>query len=73
MIALEDIDFLDNIDVSAFESWWQPHKMDWCRHWKISDWTINDMFGAVVFGKIPNLDKIITLLKNNQKPSKVLL
>jgi hypothetical protein len=73
MIALEDIDFLDTIDVEAFESWWEPYKMILCQHWGVSDWTINDMFGAVVFGKITDLNKIITLLKNNQRPVKISL
>jgi len=73
MVALDDMDFLQDIDVEDFESWWAPRQLTWCQHWNIPNWTVHDIFGVVVFGRAPDHNKITAQLKNNQMPLKVLL
>jgi len=73
LIALEDIDTLKDIEIEEFESWWVQHSKSWCQYWNISSWDINDIFSVTIFGQVPNFEAIISQLKNNQTPLKVLL
>jgi len=73
MIALEDLNFLENIDSVGFESWWAPRESAWCQHWAIDTWGVSNIFGVIVFGQVPDLDQMITQLRNHQRPLKVLL
>ena len=72
IVALEDIDTLENIMVAKFESWWAQYSQTLCQHWNIPSWTTNDIFSVSVFGRVPNFQEITTQLKNNQAPVKVL-
>lgn len=71
-VALEDIDTLKNIECQEFESWWSKHSKNWCHHWNISTWTLNDIFSAVVFGRAEDFVKIKEKLKNAITPTKIL-
>jgi len=73
IVALEDIDTLNNVDVLSFESWWKHHSEDWCRHWNIPSWSIVDIFSVVRLGRVPEFENIIEQLKNNNMPTKILL
>jgi hypothetical protein len=73
LVALEDIDILDNIEVDKFESWWSQYSEVLCRHWDRPMWTTHDIFAVSLFGRVPNYQEIITQLKNNAKPVRVLL
>jgi hypothetical protein len=72
-IALEDIDRLENIKQQEFNFWWSDRSQKWCQHWNIPSWTLHDMYSVTVFGKVSNVETIIQQLKNQVKPSKVLL
>jgi len=73
MVALEDIDTLKNVRVQEFESWWSQYSEELCQYWNIPSWTTNNIFSVSIFGRVPKFETIITQLKNNQKPVKVLL
>jgi hypothetical protein len=72
-IALEDIDMLENIPCAEFESWWNQYSQPWSSYWKISNWTIKNIFGVSVFGKTTQVDLLKEQLKNNAVPVKVSL
>ena len=73
VIALEDTDTLNDIDISAFEFWWEQHSKEWCQHWNLSSWSTVDMFSVVQLGQVPEFENIIEQLKNNNMPTKILL
>jgi hypothetical protein len=73
LVALADIDTLSNVDIVAFESWWEHHSEEWCRHWNLSSWTTTDIFSVVRLGHAPEFANIIEQLKNNHTPTKILL
>jgi hypothetical protein len=73
LVALEDIDMLDNIEVDKFESWWPQYSEVLCQHWDRPAWTTHDIFAVSVFGQVPMVQDIIQNLKNNAKPIKVQL
>jgi hypothetical protein len=73
VVALEDIDTLNDVDIPVFESWWKHHSKEWCQHWNLSSWSITDMRSVVRLGQVPEVKMIIEQLKNNNTPTKVLL
>ena len=72
-IALEDVDLIERLDIANFDLWWQPHKAAWCQHWGLEDWTIDDMYAAVVVGHSEQYQEVAQLLKNNVYPVSILL
>ena len=73
VVALEDIDTMNNVDIPAFESWWKHHSKEWCQHWNLLSWSIVDIFSVVRLGQVPEFKNIIEQLKNNNTPTKILL
>lgn len=67
-IAFEDFDLLRNIDQEKFNLWWIKYETDWCRHWNLTYWTIEDMFANAVLGRVSDPETIKWLLKNNAQP-----
>jgi len=67
-IAMQDIDLLDNPDIEAFESWWKTYEREWCNHWHLSSWSVQDIFAHSVFGHIENLRTIKSLLQSGVSP-----
>ena len=72
-IALQDIDKLADKNVQEFTAWWQNYQSQWCQHWGINSWTIENMFGVMVIGNIEQIDEVEKLLKHNVYPSRVTL
>lgn len=73
VVALEDINMLDNIDIQSFESWWQQHSEEWCQHWNISSCSMLDMRSVVRLGRVPEFELVTRQLKNNHWPTNVML
>lgn len=73
-VALEDNDLeKDSKKLAEFESWWSQYSEELCKHWNIPLWAPNNMYKCLMLGKVADIDTIITLLKNNAKPIRVLL
>jgi len=72
-IALEDINRLQDIERDMFEHWWEKYHADWVKHWGISQWTTENIFGVSVFGKTNQLGLLKEQLKNNVVPIRVSL
>jgi hypothetical protein len=72
-IALEDVDRLENIRVEEFNQWWSQYSDPWCNHYGINVYTVLDMFKAIVIGRVPEYQTVISQLTNNHTPVKVTL
>lgn len=67
-IAIEDIDELKDKQVQEFESWWKDYQAEWCQHWGLESWTLNDIYSNAIIGHIDDVAELQTLLKNNINP-----
>ena len=72
-VAMQDVDLLDNIDVNRFNHWWAPYQQDWCKHWGIKKWSLQDMRGVLVYGTIDNIELLNYNLMNNISPVRISL
>jgi hypothetical protein len=73
-VALEDKDLQKNPkEFAEFESWWAQYSEELCKYWNIPLWALNNMSKFLVLGKVVDIDTIITPLKNNAKPIRVIL
>lgn len=72
-IALEETNRLENLDLENFNSWWSNYQEDWCKYWNIPAWTVENMFGVKIFGRVDQVDLLIQQLQNNFIPKKVQL
>jgi hypothetical protein len=73
-IALTDIDrTVCQQDQLEFDNWFNPYKNDWCNHWSLPDWSISQMRGVIKVGEISDVGILIDNLKNNNKPTKLIL
>jgi hypothetical protein len=73
IIALDNIDTLSNKKVEEFEAWWKNYSDQWCEHWNLSSWTVHEMHSVSVLGHTPDLDLLISELKNKNFPVRVTL
>jgi len=73
LVALEDIDRLKNTEAAEFNCWWEQYSDKWCQHWGIPEWTLDNMFSVLTFGRVSNVDNIINNLKNKIIPTRVVL
>lgn len=64
-IALNDIDRLKDKQCDEFSSWWKDYQQEWTKHWNISQWSIENIFGVSVFGKTTQVELLKEQLKNN--------
>jgi len=71
-VALEDIDTLQHIEITEFETWWKQYSPALCKHWNIDSWSTHDIFSVSVFGRVPNYQEIIDHLKQHQKPTRIM-
>lgn len=72
-VALEDLSLLPLIDVDKFDSWWSNYEQDWCQHWKLQEWKLHHMCGAVVIGQVQNFDTFKELVEQNIPPTYIKL
>jgi hypothetical protein len=72
-IAIESIDFLQEKQIGVFNNWWAQYHDQWCKHWKLDSWQIEEMFGVVLIGKITDMDTFVMKLKQQINPVKILL
>ena len=72
-IALEDINLLENVDQIGFKNWWSKYQEGWTTHWGLTRWTIENIFGASVFGKTLQAEQLKNYLRDDAIPVKVSL
>lgn len=76
-VALEPINRMQEIRNKSldeqFDRWWKQYHDDWCRHWGIDSWTIDDMFACNVIGHIDSISLVDDLLQARVYPVKVTL
>lgn len=71
-IAMRGFSTMSNVN-SNFYTWWDNYKLDWCRHWSLDSWTVENMHGVIKVGSVKDLDTMIELFKQKQSIIKVSL
>ena len=72
-VALTDVNLTNGMDVAGFNQWWEPYQQDWCKHWGIKKWSLQDMRGVLVFGTVDNIELLNYNLMNNISPVRISL
>ena len=72
-VAVADMDRMKNVKLDEFNTWWSDYKEPWLKHWRLPDWTVEDMFGVNVYGRVTQIDLLTSLLKNNITPTRILI
>ena len=67
-IVTQDADMIADKQIDEFNEWWSQYKDEWCHHWNIPDWTVNNMYSPLVFGHINQLDTVVNLLEQKIYP-----
>lgn len=73
LVAFNDIDFLENKRQDEFNCWWSQYHDEWCRHWNIESWSLENMFAAGVIGTCEDVNKVKQLLEEKIYPVRVML
>lgn len=68
-IALTDHDALEHLDLEGFELWWKQYHQDWCKHWNIPHWGIEQVFGRLRIGRAHDPEAIVKRLQQNILPT----
>jgi len=73
LVAVEDIDFMMDVDREGFANWWAPRESAWCQHWGLNTWSIENMFAGLVIGQIDpeSMDLLTDQLLQGHVPSRV--
>lgn len=72
-VAFGDKDFLTNKHIEEFNIWWKDYSEQWCRHWGIPKWSIEDQYSVIVIGHINQYNQAVELLKQQIYPIKIQL
>ena len=74
-LALEDTDFAPDIDQQSFDIWWQTYKKDWCEHWKLASWELEQQISVIPIGQLDEAqcDLVVEWLNQGLKPTHVRL
>ena len=72
-VACDNINFLENVNISAFDDWFVEFKDQWCHHWGITDWDSTETFKVIPIGEIEDADKLVNNIKNNNLPLRILI
>lgn len=72
LIALEDKNFMNAFRrPNDFDIWFKDLREPWCKHWRINDWTVNEMFTVIPIGELHDIDSFHQLLANHHVPKKI--
>ena len=63
-IALDDIDFLEGRQTEKFLKWWKNYEKDFCEHYSLSHWGIEQMHSVNRFGNLTDCDALIEKLEH---------
>jgi hypothetical protein len=72
-IPVESVRPKEIIDVDMFSEWWEPRQAAWCQHWNIKSWTLDNILGQIVIGRVTDFDKLLRLLQSKNKLQRVIL
>jgi hypothetical protein len=56
-----------------FEKWFDRYNESWCKHWKISSWTVDNMNAKLPIGRIQDFQSLKEELTSGQIPCKIIL
>lgn len=72
-IALEDFDLMADKDSLRFNDWWKHYQQEWCQHWGLKSWTLQNMCSVSVIGRVDDVDFLKSLLTDRVSPIGVVL
>jgi hypothetical protein len=72
-LALSDRNFLKDKNIKEFNTWWAKYSEQWCQHWNIPKWSIEDQYSVIVIGHVPQFQQVSELLKQHIYPIKIQL
>lgn len=67
-IYFESFDTTHQADSSEFLKWYQKYKNDWCNHWNLDDWSLDQIFGKLKIGHCENWQQIVHELSSGSAP-----
>lgn len=70
-IALNDVDFNDQLDKKEFSLWWEQYEQPWCKHWGINQWGLTEISSVSVIGHIDDIDLVDQNLQKNLFPTRI--
>lgn len=73
IVALHDQDFIENVNVTGFNHWWQSYQEKWCAYFGLTDWRWQEMFSVLPVGRIKDLHQLISHVNNKIIPSYIRL
>jgi len=70
-VVFGHIDFLAMKCTDQFNQWWQLYHDDWCKHWNLSSWSIQNMCTVNIIGKIADIEAMESLLDQKIYPIRI--
>ena len=67
-VALESGSLVADKNRQDFEKWWAQYHDDWCQYWKIPSWSLDQMYGVSVIGKVADFDLLVQQLQQGHRP-----
>ena len=68
-VALEDIDFKPSVErIDRFNQWFNNYQQSWIQHWKLDNWTIEEIFTVIPIGKLMNLEQFKLQIQQGSYP-----
>ena len=75
-VCIENIDAYKNFQETQeqeFNEWFSTYRAGWCAHWKIPDWTPQEMFVSIPIGHIDDINQLIDCFSNLDYPQRLAL
>jgi hypothetical protein len=74
-IAVRPLNFTQHLAIDQFQDWWKTRSSDWCQHWGIASWTIQNQKSVIPVGCLDSdsLQNMINWLQQGHRPLHVRL
>ena len=73
IIALDDINFMQDKQENEFNKWWDNYHSDFCTYYNIPTWTLKQQYSVIVFGNMLEIDKLIQETNKGAIPERISL
>jgi len=70
VVALDHID-LTPVDTAQFEQWFSQYREQWCQHWQVPHWSVTQMQGGILVGKMNDVTGFIRDMQAGAAPNRL--
>jgi len=56
-----------------FVPWWDKYKVEWCKHWNLDSWSVENMHGVIKVGNVKDINAMIELFEQRHSITSVSL